>query len=344
MISTHLEESLKASFVSFIEREDIMKLLGALPLEVSRRNVLQNESRDFGLNTLGVERNSDKFLQGQSVNAPDVIFRGLFDQRQVVAISEGGFKKEGGATALQIAIRNDGNPVPENLSFIHVVGGEENCSTSFVFDEQIPDGSSSKRIHPRSRFVQNHSPWPCDKGDCHRQLALHSSRETIDCVVPLLGQTQIFNHSANRRQLGDQKDSLVKCIRFPLGRDIPISFLPDIINRQTLQSSIKPQMLLHSESVIKKTRLMDHRMISLSVIQNWYSLIKQDIMLWTHSEWSADLIHVSSYIISINHGITFGGWEQASEDGPGICQDWIVFALGLRQNLDRIWCGWLTWL
>lgn len=53
-------------------------------------------------------------------------FHILLDQGQVVACSKLVLQKQGGAHTAQLPMGNDGNPVPQDVRFIHVVGGENN--------------------------------------------------------------------------------------------------------------------------------------------------------------------------------------------------------------------------
>lgn len=47
------------------------------------------------------------------------------DQGQVVARAQMGLQEEGGAYAAQLAVGDDGDAVTQDVSFVHVMGGED---------------------------------------------------------------------------------------------------------------------------------------------------------------------------------------------------------------------------
>lgn len=52
----------------------------------------------------------------------------LLDQGQIIACSQLVLQKEGRANTAELAMRNDGNPVPQNICLIHVVCGENDSA------------------------------------------------------------------------------------------------------------------------------------------------------------------------------------------------------------------------
>lgn len=53
----------------------------------------------------------------------------LFDQSQIIACSQLVLQEERRANTAELAMRNDGNPVPQNVCLIHVVCGENDSAT-----------------------------------------------------------------------------------------------------------------------------------------------------------------------------------------------------------------------
>lgn len=53
----------------------------------------------------------------------------LLDQGQIIASSQLVLQEERRANTAELAMRNDGNPVPQNVCLIHVVCGENDSAT-----------------------------------------------------------------------------------------------------------------------------------------------------------------------------------------------------------------------
>ena len=51
------------------------------------------------------------------------------DQCEVEAHAKAVLEEEGGATAVELALGDDGDPVAQQVSLVHVVGGQDNCPT-----------------------------------------------------------------------------------------------------------------------------------------------------------------------------------------------------------------------
>ena len=58
-----------------------------------------------------------------------VVFGFGLDQGQMVAVPDVVLQEHGGTAALELAVGDDGNAVPQNVRFVHVVGGQQNCAS-----------------------------------------------------------------------------------------------------------------------------------------------------------------------------------------------------------------------
>lgn len=75
----------------------------------------------------------------------------LLDQGQIIACSKLVLQEEGRANTAEFAMRNDGNPVPQNICFIHVVCGE-NDSAAWKKAREDTAGKSTIPMFP----IQSH--------------------------------------------------------------------------------------------------------------------------------------------------------------------------------------------
>ena len=53
---------------------------------------------------------------------------------------------------------DDGDPVPEQVSLVHEVGGEDDSAPRLVLDQQFPDGPPRVGIHTRRGLIQHNNP------------------------------------------------------------------------------------------------------------------------------------------------------------------------------------------
>lgn len=94
---------------------------------------------------------------------------------EVVADAEGGFEEEGGAAALEQAVRHDGDAVTQQVGLVHVVRCEDDGALVFEGAEERPDAAAGMRVQARGRFVQEHDSGAAD----HRKTDLHWQHELL---------------------------------------------------------------------------------------------------------------------------------------------------------------------
>lgn len=88
------------------------------------------------------------------------------------------FKKEWRAAALQLSAGHDGDPVSEQIGFVHEVRGEQDGTAALLALQQVPGGPSGGRVHTRGGLVQHHNLTGSKKQACGVQ-AWDGGRGTV---------------------------------------------------------------------------------------------------------------------------------------------------------------------
>mmetsp|Transcript_13334 Transcript_13334/g.23721 ORF Transcript_13334/g.23721 Transcript_13334/m.23721 type:complete len:281 (-) Transcript_13334:196-1038(-) len=104
-----------------------------------------------------------------------------------------GFEKKRRSAALQFSICHDSNAVTKNISFVHVMCGQDDASVLFVTRNSALHKLASSNIKTRSGFIQN--AYLCiQQSNRKLKLALHTATQEHRLDVALLGQSNIFEN------------------------------------------------------------------------------------------------------------------------------------------------------
>lgn len=84
------------------------------------------------------------------------------------------FEEEGGAAALQLALGHDSYAVPQQVSLVHEVRGQQDGTVAPLLLEEVPGGPARSWIHPRRWLIQHHhlhigdGHWSREAQQCQR--------------------------------------------------------------------------------------------------------------------------------------------------------------------------------
>ena len=67
------------------------------------------------------------------------------------------FEEKRASGTHELSTGHDGDSVSEEIGFVHVVRGQNDGASLPVVLDQVPRPSSSRGVHPTSRFVQDYN-------------------------------------------------------------------------------------------------------------------------------------------------------------------------------------------
>jgi len=82
---------------------------------------------------------------------PTCLTHDAADERTVKILEE-----HGAAAALQLSVGHDGNAVTQQVGFIHEVRRQNHRTTGALTLQDVPGLTTSFRVHPGRRFIQDH--------------------------------------------------------------------------------------------------------------------------------------------------------------------------------------------
>ena len=62
---------------------------------------------------------------------------------------------------------NDRDSIAQRIGFVEIMRGEKNRSARSMFEDHVPNASSSTRIDAGRRFVENDRTGTGNEGDAH---------------------------------------------------------------------------------------------------------------------------------------------------------------------------------
>lgn len=86
-------------------------------------------------------------------------------------------EEQRGAAALHHTIGHDGDAVPQQVSLLHEVCGEQDGAARSLLLQKVPDEPPSPRVHAGGGFIQEDHTAATTQRDAHRELPFHPSRQ-----------------------------------------------------------------------------------------------------------------------------------------------------------------------
>ena len=89
----------------------------------------------------------------------------LFDKSDLIANTEAVFEEKRAAKALEGTLAHDANTVTEHISFIHIMGRQDDDSILLVGLEHVPQVSAGTKIHAGGRLVKENKARATTESD-----------------------------------------------------------------------------------------------------------------------------------------------------------------------------------
>mmetsp|Transcript_19596 Transcript_19596/g.40920 ORF Transcript_19596/g.40920 Transcript_19596/m.40920 type:complete len:256 (-) Transcript_19596:2021-2788(-) len=109
------------------------------------------------------------------------------------------FEEKGRSSATKFSVGHNGDPVTEQVGFVHEVGGENNGAALLHLPNDVPSEPARVRVHAGGGLVEEDDLAASDESYSDAELPLHAATQLLALRICLLGESNLCNHFSDLR-------------------------------------------------------------------------------------------------------------------------------------------------